>query len=29
MFAAFDEHMRARIGQFNGIMYLSPIANSY
>lgn len=29
MFTAFDEHMRARIGQFNGIMYLSPIAKSY
>ncbi len=29
MFTAFDEHMRTRIGEFNGIMYLSPIANNY
>jgi protease-4 len=29
MFTAFDEHMRTTIGQFNGIMYLSPIANNY
>lgn len=25
MFMAFDEHMRGRIGQFNGFMYLAPI----
>jgi protease-4 len=25
MFTALDEHMRGKIGQFNGFMYLSPI----
>jgi protease-4 len=27
MFTALDEHMRGKIGQYNGFMYLSPIIN--
>jgi protease-4 len=29
MFTAFNEQMRGRVEQFNGILYLSPIANYY
>jgi protease-4 len=29
MFTSLDEHMRGKIGQLNGFMYLSPIINKF